>query len=666
MATVVVILNKYSGTTWQIPSDCYGSVTVECIGPGGDWNGYRGGGGGAYTKNTFTLSSANVGKLAYLYWYGNTWLNWNAYAQPTNTTDGVLAAGGGIGIGQNGGIGGQASACIPSTGAFSGGNGSVNSNSSGGAAGPSGVGGSATGDIGGTANGGTVAGGTTGTASANPNRPNTPGSVGLIYTDFFGNRAGPAGGSASTYVDGYGKNTYSVGPSTATSAGGGGPGADGNGLIVITYTSQPTPQGRYVVPIDRTGTNQWRVPDGVTAVKVEALGAGAYAYANGNGAGNAYGTYYNNSGTILIAGCAGGGGAYASNTIKVSQNNILYMNIPSSSTFANSKTWLNTTNAVPTSLATGVIAAGAGTTYYSNLPFAGTYQYTGYGLQSLFLVSSKGGQASDCLGQLAYSGGDGATTYTTSNNTSSGIAIGSYIRFYVANMKQGNAGGGGAAGPNGPGGNGGQGYFQSSSTGLGTLTGASGGAGGGGGANGGSVGGTATSTTGANGGTSLTGTAGGIGTVAYTTTTPTAGSSGSGGGGGSYYRLSSALYTYATGYANANATTYANAVSYTKGGDGSTQTITTWNPPGITTYGPGSGGGGAARLWYDSVSSSNGNIENNGDGMGGSGGKYGGGQGMGGYLFNGSATSTSPGQGLVVIQYTVTTSKATTFLPLFM
>jgi hypothetical protein len=661
MSTVVVILNKYSGTTWQIPSDCYGSVTVECIGPGGDNSGRtdRGGGGGAYTKNTFTLSSANVGKVAYVYWYGNTWLNWNSYAAPTSTTEGVLAAGGVVGTSSaSPGLGGQASACIPITGAVSGGNGSNNSNASGGGAGPSGVGLAGSGNNGGAGNGGTVAGGTMVYGSG------TSASVGLIYTDFFGNRAGPGGGSSSGESIGYGKSSSYTWPANAVGQGSGGPGATGNGVIVITYTSQPTPQGRYVVPIDRTGTSQWRVPDGVTAVKVEALGAGAKAYNYGN---NGSGTSYYTSGIVAIAGCAGGGGAYASNTIKVSQNNILYTNIPAVSAYTDSKTWLNTTNAVPTSLSTGVIAAGASTTYYSNLVFASNYQYASGYPQQLFLVYSKGGQASDCLGQLAYSGGDGATTYTSSNTTNSGIPTGYWsVRYYVSNTKQGNAGGGGAAGPNGPGGNGGQGYFDPSSTGLGQSTGASGGAGGGGGANGGSVGSTATSTTGANGGTSLTGTAGGIGTTAYTTTAPTAGASGSGGGGGSYYRLSSALSTYIAGGINGNATIYANAVSYTKGGDGSTQVIASWNPPGVTTYGPGSGGGGAARFWWDSVNSNYGSVENNSDGMGGSGGKYGGGQGMGNSAFSGSATTTSAGQGLVVIQYTVTTSKAATFLSLFM
>jgi len=650
MATVVVGLTAAQGNYWVVPSDCYGTIQIECIGPGANadnvYQGGQGGGGGAYAKGNVTLSAPTGTRVAYLNWAADTWINFQTNAAPTTanqTTQGVKAAGG-----IKGGAGGGTASCVPNTGAFAGG--ASNGASSGGAAGPNGAGGAGNGSRGGSANGGQWPGAD----------PGADTSMQVKYTDFFGQTYGPSNGSGSGYSGGYFKDTFTAGPKPASNYGGGGPGAGSNGLIIITYTSQTTTQGRYVVPIEKTGTVTWRVPDGVTGIKAELIGPGRVPYWWSTSVG-----FTGNVGLYQLAtpgppfismSCGGGGGAYALNYLKVTSNSIMYANIPSSSTLTDNKTWLNTTNAIPTSLNTGVTAAGGN--------FAQQYQVVetliqpGYPYITRSLGFSLGGQAKDCLAQMAYSGGAGGSAYDVGSLT------------YTDNFKLGSAGGGGAAGPNGPGANGGNGFYISTSTGRGTDTGANGGSGGGGAANGGGAGLTSTSTTGGAGGTSRLGVLGGSGSVAYDTSAATSGTAGSGGGGGSYFRPNNYAYFYISSPGNIDTTYYNTVFAYTKGGAGSTEVLPYWNPSGVNIYGPGSGSGGAGRIWFNNVTGSN--PENNQIGYVNNAGKYGGGMGMGTNRTdpaNSGSTTTAhgqPGQGLVIISYSITRNPSSAFLPMFM
>jgi hypothetical protein len=105
-----------------------------------------------------------------------------------------------------------------------------------------------------------------------------------------------------------------------------------------------------------------------------------------------------------------------------------------------------------------------------------------------------------------------------------------------------------------------------------------------------------------------------------------------------------------------------------KGGDGGTEIIPAWNTSGSTAFGPGGGGGGAGRFLSNYTTYGNAGQESS---YAGSGGTYGGGAGGGnpdsypfinyGYL----TTTPTAGQGLVVIQYTVTKNSSSAFLSLF-
>jgi hypothetical protein len=168
----------------------------------------------------------------------------------------------------------------------------------------------------------------------------------------------------------------------------------------------------------------WTVPNGVQAIKVEAIGSG--------GGGITFNDRY-----------GGGGGAYAcTEFLQVTPGQtIFYQTIAGENIAAGSfDAWLNTQfNSPPISKEYGVLAKGGKT-------------------GSLGL--GRGGRADECIGDVAYSGGNGGM--------SSGATGG---------FPDGGGGGGGAAGPNGPGADGGAG------SGI-TID----GGGGGGGANGGFAG----------------------------------------------------------------------------------------------------------------------------------------------------------------------------------
>lgn len=277
-------------------------------------------------------------------------------------------------------------------------------------------------------------------------------------------------------------------------------------LISMLTTSKGGLFGSDVVFLTSTGT--WTVPSGWSIIKVEAIGSG------GGSSG----------------GPGGGGGAYAvTNTLSVTAGQTVYVQTGAPPTGVGIDSWLNkTANSAPTSTADGVLAKGGGNAV------------TGGGA---------GGSSASCIGNLAYSGGDGGA--------------------YVAPSR---GGGGGAAGPNGAGGHGADG-----------VSGLDGGAGGGG-ANGGGNGALPTSADGANGGTNRLGSGAGIG--ASGSTPATNGTNGGGGGG-------------ASGTSGGNGAEGSMEVIWTStsntagpgGGGGSSSTNNATLVSG-TGYGGGRGGGG--------------------------------------------------------------------------
>jgi hypothetical protein len=111
-----------------------------------------------------------------------------------------LAKGGGGTSGGTGGTGGAAASCIPSTGAFSGGNGATRTQGGGGggAAGPDGAGGNASSATGGTGDGGNVTG--SGTSDARGGS----GGLGSTSTDTAGGTPGAGGGGQTSGTTGTG------------------------------------------------------------------------------------------------------------------------------------------------------------------------------------------------------------------------------------------------------------------------------------------------------------------------------------------------------------------------------------------------------------------------------------------------------------------------------
>ncbi|MFA6213441.1 MAG: hypothetical protein WCT07_03915 [Candidatus Paceibacterota bacterium] len=204
--------------------------------------------------------------------------------------------------------------------------------------------------------------------------------------------------------------------------------------------------------IGTAGAHSFAVPAGCSSITVEAIGSGGTAS-------NGYGV---------------GGGAYAkSNSIAVTPGQTVYYY--QSSYTGNRDSWVNVSaNSVPSSSSIGALAKGAPS------------------------GDNSGGQASLCVGNIAYSGGSGGTPNAG-----------------------GTGGGGGAGGPFGAGKNGGDGSTIASS-----------GSGGGGGAGGSSStdGTSGSGTAGGIGGSGPSGTSGGFGATIASYATD--GSNGSGGGGG--------------------------------------------------------------------------------------------------------------------------------------
>jgi hypothetical protein len=150
------------------------------------------------------------------------------------------------------------------------------------------------------------------------------------------------------------------------------------GLIVVSYVPAGSNPNSYTEVYLGPTLFNWRVPAGVTSIKVEAIGKGA-------------------TGNSIVFGAfgAGGGGAYASNTISVNSGQFFTANISQNTVFSNTTTIF-------------VNAGGA--------------------------INNIGGSV---LVGTGYPGGNGAPMYGTT----------------IVNAHGG--GGGGAGGPNGPGGAGG-------------------------------------------------------------------------------------------------------------------------------------------------------------------------------------------------------------------
>ena len=266
----------------------------------------------------------------------------------------------------------------------------------------------------------------------------------------------------------------------------------------------------YILPLTGTtlspASGTWVVPSGVRIIRVEAIGMGGM-------------------GTLLNYG--GGGGAYSrTNRLFVNEGQTIFYRALSGSNVLtqSSDSWLNISeNQPPTSKSHGVLAKRG---EFGNSTLMGL-----------------GGRADQCIGDVAFSGGNaGASSSLPLNNFGGG------------------GGGGGSAGPNGNGGNGGSGFNDNPD-----------GSGGGGGANGGSNGENASlanNAAGKGGNNRFDSGGGNAGTLSILS-----GVGVNGGGGGGAYAIST-------------------SGDFRRGASGGMEVIWTDSMTGLTA-GPGGGGGGS-------------------------------------------------------------------------
>jgi alpha-tubulin suppressor-like RCC1 family protein len=231
--TTRITLIFTSSTTWTVPLDWNSGLNwIEAIGGGGSGNYLgAGGGGGAYTLagNVVLSPGASVPIVI-----GTSGTNGGNGGNTTFNTSTLVAQGGGGGLTLNG-LGGQASLCIPSNTAQSGGNGGIGTNQfssityavggagggGGGAAGPN-----YTGRPGGSGNmfvGGGGGGGAGGLGSLG----------GFLGTFSSGSRIGGTGGAGPLAIGG-GPGSTATGSAGTT---GGGGGAAGIGNIAVSYNA---------------------------------------------------------------------------------------------------------------------------------------------------------------------------------------------------------------------------------------------------------------------------------------------------------------------------------------------------------------------------------------------------------------------------------------------
>jgi len=368
MSKVTIVLT--SGTTWTVPLDCR-SATVECIGPCTSATSTTNSYGGNYSRtNSVTLTPLqkvyiNIGAYGGIF----SWFNKDTNSIPTSTANGscsgvatnnsnrigdIVYSGGTPGTeaveaelgccsyyymyggaggtaGPNGPGANGASSFAVGNNTFSGGGGGGGANGSSPGANANnityygGVGGNsffASGGVGQTnvqaATNGTLGAGGGGAYDTNTSSGlGTPGtgSIMPIWTNSYskltygvlGGVGGYSSANASIYIP-------SFVPANPGSSG-------GAGLIVITYTPTSPPTGTYVEAITNNSLPSWKVPPGVTSLKIECIGAG--------------GSYSDIYSTIYPANIASSGGSYASNTVTVIPNDFLKIQVGVPQSYAN-------------------------------------------------------------------------------------------------------------------------------------------------------------------------------------------------------------------------------------------------------------------------------------------------------------------------------------------
>jgi hypothetical protein len=550
MSKVTIVLT--SGTTWTVPIDCT-SATVECIGPCNATAGTNFYGGNYSITNNVTLTPLqkvyiNIGG------YGGTlsWFNKDTNSIPTSTANGscsgvsfnnnnrigdIIYAGGTPGTevvegdapgcsnyymyggaggtaGPNGPGANGASSFAVGNNTFSGGGGGGGANGSSPGVNANnvtyygGVGGNSFFGLGGVgqtnvqaATNGTLGAGGGGAYDTNTSSGlGTPGtgSIMPIWTDSYskltygvlGGVGGYSSANASIYIP-------SFVPANPGSSG-------GAGLIVITYTPTSPPTGTYVEAITNNSLSNWKVPPGVTSLKIECIGAGSYAS-------DIYSTIYPDN-------TASSGGSYASNTVTVNPNDFLKIRVgvPQYTNYQDSNTLGSTV--VKTSSNTILVCATGGVSgaLPNNANNVGSITFVGGVGGNNAYASTRGYSAGGGGGGAAGPGGAGkkggnANTTTTAGRGGGGGGAGGTSSTAGANASLTVAGAGGA-GPAG--------------TGAGSA--ATSGVNAGAGTNGGGGGGGFSSTT----ATRYDGAAGGANIVSTWTTSVQNSTYGPGGGGG--------------------------------------------------------------------------------------------------------------------------------------
>jgi hypothetical protein len=405
MARVFIILT--SGTTWVAPTDCT-SITVECLSGGSTPNCHQ----TAYVEGSYSQSTNITVTPFQKYYYqvgavsGSTWFNTiNSFpvVGTQNSANSCLSfqsssssysSGSQLqsdqitkSIGDYKYFGGISKfyydncPCPPLSSYYAGG----------GAAGPNGNGGSSNTifNTGGGADGGTSAVGSVQGAGPLGNTDGTNGAPVNVLVP-------PLTNSQYILWTDINKNSYGIGSGFSTSGGFVSPtfnfigygSTNRYGLIVISYVPAGVPPNSYTeIYQDKNFT--WKVPLGVSSIKVEALGAGGGAVA---------GSYLN--------GYGGGGGAYATNTISVSPGQYFTANV---TTVADTD-FSNTT--------TTFVKAGRGSTPTGGTVLAGTGYPGGTGAPNYGtnLSNSHGGGGGGAGGPNG-PGGDGGLPYGPTGTT---------------------------------------------------------------------------------------------------------------------------------------------------------------------------------------------------------------------------------------------------------
>jgi hypothetical protein len=548
MSKVTIVLT--SGTTWTVPIDCT-SATVEVVG-GCDF--FGSGNGGGYSKtNNVSLTPLQKVYIQIGFLTTLTWFNKDTNSAPTYTANGASAsqssssgigdikysgglsptpttfaiapgccsyyyiyggAGGQAGPNGNGANGGSATAVGDNTFGGGGGGGGANGGTVGSNAGNSPYGGGAGGNsffgLGGigqtasiSATSGTNGSGGGGSYATSTSSPGTAGNGSLSYfwTDSYskisyGVSGGPGGSvnSTTSSTNNFFGGSYAV--NTGMTA--------GFGFIVITYTPTSPQTGTYVEAITNNSPAGWKVPAGVTSLKIECIGAGSSSS--------------DIFSTIYPANTASSGGSYASNTVTVIPNDFLkiQVGVPQYANYQDSNTPGSTV--VRTSSNTVLVCATGGV--------SGALPNNANNVGSITFVGGVGGNNAyaSTRGYSAGGGGGGAA-----GPGGAGKAGGNANATATAGRGGGGGGAGGTsstAGGNATGTVAGAGGAGPAGTGAGSA--ATSGANAGAGTNGGGGGGGFSSTT----ATRYDGAAGGANTISTWTTSVQNATYGPGGGGG--------------------------------------------------------------------------------------------------------------------------------------